>query len=75
MEPQQFTTMANKFQSFLDANVLDERGKQLRFARRERLITLFHLGLSVVASMTTQQVRTIDDLPRQFNALWEINRL
>jgi hypothetical protein len=73
MEQPQFTTMANKFQSVLDANVLNERGKQLGFAKRKRLITPFHLGLSVVASMATQQVQTIADLHRQFNELWEIN--
>jgi hypothetical protein len=71
MEHLQFTTMANKFQSVLDANVLNERGQQLGFAKRERLITPFHLGLSVVASMATQQVQTIADLHRQFNELWE----
>ena len=70
MEQPQFTTMATKFQSVLDANVLNERGKRLGFAKRERLITPFHLGLSVVASMATQQVQTIADLHRQFNALW-----
>jgi hypothetical protein len=72
MDPQQFTTMANKFQSVLDADVLNERGKQLGFAKRERLITPFRFGLSVVASMATEQVTTIADLHRQFNELWEI---
>ncbi len=73
MEQPQFTTMADKFQSVLDANVLNERGKQLGFAKRERLITPFHLGLSVVASMATQQVQTIADLHRQFNESWEFD--
>ncbi len=59
MDRQQFTTMANKFQSVLDAEVLDERGKQLGFAKRKRLITPFRLGLSLIASMATQQVQTI----------------
>jgi hypothetical protein len=70
MDPQQFTTMANKFQAVLDADVLNERGKQLGFAKRARLLTPFRLGLSVMASMATQQVRTIADLHRQFNELW-----
>src|SRR5439155_24947859 len=70
MDPHQFTTMATKFQSVLDADVLNERGKQRGFAKRERLITPFRLGLSVVASMATQQVQTIADLHRQFNELW-----
>ncbi len=73
MDPQQVTTMANKFQAALDADVLNERGKDLGFAKRERLITPFRLGLSVMASMATQQVQTIADLHRQFNELWELD--
>ena len=72
MDPQQFSTMAKKFQSVLDADVLNERGKQLDLLKRERLITPFRLGLSVVASMATQQVQSIADLHRQFNELWEL---
>ncbi len=71
MDPPQFTTMANKFQSVLDADVLNERGKQLGLSKRQRLITPFRFGLSVVASMATTQVQTIADLHRQFNELWE----
>ena len=70
MDLHQSTIMANKFQAVLDADVLNERGKQRGFAKRERLITPFRLGLSVVASMATQQVQTIADLHRQFNELW-----
>src|SRR6266849_3176719 len=55
MDLQQSAIMANKFQAVLDADVLNERGKQRGFAKRERLITPFRLGLSVVASMATQQ--------------------
>jgi hypothetical protein len=73
MDPQQVTTMAHKFQAVLDADVLNERGKDLGFAKRERLITPFRLGLSVTASMATQPVRTIADLHRQFNELWELD--
>jgi hypothetical protein len=73
MDLQQSTSIANKFQAVLDADVLNARGKQLGFAKRERLITPFRLGLSVVASMATQQVQTIADLHRQFNELWELD--
>ena len=73
MDLQQTALMANKFQAVLDADVLNERGKQLGFAKRERLITPFRLGLSVMASMATQQVQTIADLHRQFNELWELD--
>src|SRR5882724_2846334 len=72
MDRQQSPIMANKFQAVLDADVLNARGKQRGFAKRERLITPFRLGLSVVASMATQQVQTIADLHRQFNELWEL---
>jgi hypothetical protein len=64
--------MANKFQSVLDEDVLNERGQQVGFAQRERLITPFRLGLSVGASMATHQVQTLADLHRQFNELWEL---
>jgi hypothetical protein len=73
MDPKQVTTMANKFQAVLDADVLNERGKDLGLAKRQRLITPFRLGLSVMASMATQQVQTIADLHRQFNELWELD--
>src|SRR5882724_7610363 len=73
MDPQQFTTMANKFQSVLDEEVLNERGKHLGFATRKRLITPFRLSLSVIASMATQHVQTIADLHRQFNELWALD--
>jgi hypothetical protein len=72
MDPQQWTIMANKFQSVLDASVRNERGRQLDFAKRQRLMTPFRFGLSVVASMATEQVVSIADLHRQFNDLWEI---
>ena len=73
MDRQQSTMMANKFQSVLDASILNERGNQLGFAERERLITPFRLGLSVVASMATEEVSSIADLHRQFNDLWDLD--
>jgi hypothetical protein len=73
MDPNQFTTMATKFQSVLDADVLNKRGKDLGCAKRERLMTPFRLGLSVMASMATQHVQTIADLHRQFHELWDLD--
>jgi len=64
--------MAHKFQSVFDASTLDDRGDQLEFCRRQRLITPFRFGLSVVASMASQQVHSIADLQRDFNALWDL---
>lgn len=73
MEPQYFTSMANKFQAVVDENTLNERGKALGLVKRQRLITPFRLGLSVLGSMATQQVHTIADLHRQFNELWDLD--
>jgi Transposase DDE domain len=71
MDHQHLTIMANKFQSALDANTLNARGHQLAFAKRQRQLTPFRLGLSVIASMATQQVPSIAALHRDFNALWD----
>lgn len=71
MDRQQLTMMANKFQSVFDASLLNERGNQLEFCRRQRQITPFRFGLSVVASMASQEVQSIADLQRHFNALWD----
>ena len=73
MDRPPFTTIAHKFQSVLDEAVLNERGQALGLLKRQRLITPFRLALSVIGSMATQQVRTIADLHRQFNELWELD--
>lgn len=70
MDRQQLTIMANKFQSVFDASTLDARGNHLEFCQRQRLITPFRFGLSLVASMASQQAQSIADLHRDFNALW-----
>ncbi len=72
MDQQQLIIMANKFQSVFDADVLNDRGRELAFCQRQRLITPFRFGLSVVASMATEQVPSIAALHRHFNDLWEV---
>ena len=72
MDRQQLTMMANKFQSVFDASLLNERGSQLEFCRRQRQMTPCRFGLSVVASMATEQVPGIAALHRHFNDLWEV---
>ena len=72
MDRHQLTMMAKKFQSIFDASSLDARGNAREFCQRQRLITPFRFGLSVVASMASQQVRSIADLQRDFNALWDL---
>lgn len=71
MDRQQLTMMANKFPSVFDASLLNARGSQLEFCRRQRQITPFRFGLSVVASMAAQEVQSLADLQRHFNALWD----
>lgn len=71
MDHQHLTIMAKKFQSTLDANILNERGHELAFAKRQRQLTPFRFGLSVIASMATGQVPSIAALHRDFNALWD----
>jgi hypothetical protein len=72
MDSQQHTIMANKFQSVLDADNLNERGKAIGFAKRHRLLTPFRLALSIMASMASKQVETLADLHRHFNDFWQL---
>jgi hypothetical protein len=72
MDPQQLTIMAHKFQAVFDADVLNDRGSHLEFAKRQRQLTPFRFGLSVIASMATEQVPSIAALHRDFNALWDV---
>ena len=72
MDRRQLTIMANKFQSVFDPSTLNDQGDQLEFCQRQRLITPYRFGLSVVASMASQQVQSIADLQRDFNALWDL---
>ena len=71
MDRSQLTIMANKFQSVFDASRLDARGNALEFCQRQRLITPFRFGLSVVASKASQQVHSMADVHRAFTALWD----
>jgi hypothetical protein len=71
MDQQHLTMMATKFQSALDASILNERGRQREFAKRQCQLTPFRFGLLVIASMAAQQVPSIAALHRDFNALWD----
>jgi hypothetical protein len=66
------TTMAHKFQAVLDEELLNERGHALGLLKRKRLVTPLRLGLSVIASLAAHHVQPIADLPRHFNAVWEL---
>jgi len=68
--PQPCITMANTCQAVRDEDGRNERGQHVGCATRERLMTPWRLGLSVVASMATPQVQTRADVPRPCHALW-----
>src|SRR5215831_7788052 len=72
MDSQHLTIMANKFQAVFDISVLNDRGNQLEFCPRQRLMTPFRLGLSVIASMATAQVPSMAALYRNFNEWWDM---
>ena len=72
MDSQQHIIMANKFQSVLNAEDLNDCGKAIGFSKRHRLITPFRLALSVTASMATKKVETLADLHRHFNDFWQL---
>jgi hypothetical protein len=71
MDRQQLPMMANKFQSVFDASMRNARGSQLECCRRQRQMTPYRFGLSVVASLASQEVQSLADLQRHFNALWD----
>jgi hypothetical protein len=64
--------MAHKLQAVVDADVLNDRGSQRAFAKRQRQLTPCRFGLSVIASMATKQSPSIAALHRDFNALWDV---
>src|SRR2546422_955382 len=70
MDRQQSPIMAHKFHAVLDADVLNARGQQRGLAKRARLSTPLRMGLSGLASTASQQVQSIADVHRQFNAWW-----
>jgi hypothetical protein len=71
MDSPQHIIMAHKFQSVLDADDLNERGKVIGFAKRHRLITPFRFALSIIASMASKEVEALADLHRHFNDFWQ----
>jgi hypothetical protein len=71
MDQPQRTIMARTFPSVRDAEPLNERGHQLGCAKRQRLMPPLRFGLSVIASLATQQGPSIAAFPRDFHAWWD----
>jgi hypothetical protein len=62
--------VADKFQWVFSEALLNACGKNVKFCRRQRIITPFRLGLALTATCASQRVETIADLHCGFNALF-----
>jgi hypothetical protein len=62
--------VADKFQWVFSEPLLNACGKDVKFCRRQRVITPFRLGLALTATCASQRVETIADFHCGFNALF-----
>src|SRR5207248_4188817 len=70
MDHGQLTMVADKFQWVFSEPLLNACGKDVKFCRRQRVITPFRLGLALTATCASQRVETIADFHCGFNALF-----
>src|SRR5438094_2843630 len=70
MDHGQLSMVADKFQWVFSEALLNACGKDVRFCRRQRVLTPFRLGLALTATCARQQVETIADFHCGFNALF-----
>lgn len=70
MDHGQLSMAADKFQWVFSAALLNACGKDVKFCRRQRVITPFRLGLALTATCASQHVETIADFHCGFNALF-----
>jgi len=70
MDHGQLSMVVDKFQWVFSESLLNACGKDVRFCRRQRVITPFRLGLALTATCASQPVETLADFHRGFNALW-----
>jgi hypothetical protein len=70
MDHGQLTMVADKFQWVFSEARLNACGKEVKFCRRQRVITPFRLGLALTATCASQRVETIADFHCGFNALF-----
>src|SRR5436853_4321411 len=71
MDHRQLTMVADKFQWVFSEPLLNACGKDVKFCRRQRVITPFRLGLALTATCASQRVETIADFHCGFNALFD----
>ncbi len=70
MDHGQLSMVADKFQWVFSEPLLNACGKDVKFCRRQRVITPFRLGLALTATCASQRVETIADFHCGFNALF-----
>jgi hypothetical protein len=70
MDHGQLSMVADKFQWVFSEALLNACGKDVKFCRRQRIITPFRLALALTATCASQRVETIADLHCGFNALF-----
>src|SRR5437764_6001965 len=70
MDHGQLSMVADKCQCEFSEPLLNACGKDIKFCRRQRVITPFRLGLALTATCASQHVETIADFHCGFNALF-----
>src|SRR5438445_6839037 len=70
MDHGQLSMMADKFQWVFSEPLLNACGTEVKFCRRQRIITPFRLGLALTATCASQRIETLADFHRGFNAFW-----
>jgi DDE family transposase len=70
MDHGQLTMIADKFQWVFSESLLNACAKDVRFGKRQRIITPFRLGLALTTTCASQHVETIADVHCAFNAFW-----
>lgn len=70
MDHGQLTMIADKFQWVFSESLLNACAKDVRFSKRQRIITPFRLGLALTTTCASQHVETIADFHCAFNAFW-----
>ena len=71
MDHGQLSMVADKFQWVFSESLLNACGQDVKFCRRQRIITPFRLGLALTATCASQRVETLADFHRGFNALFD----
>src|SRR5438128_9328934 len=69
MDHGQLSMVVDKFQWVFSASLLNAGVKDVKFCRRQRVITPFRLGLALTATCASQRVETIARFHCGFNAL------